>query len=126
MSVFANLTETDDFLLFTIFTTSPGDHTDRGFYPLPESPYAHVMLLADGKLAIREDDGPIYVVEAPGVIEVKPGVSYWFQNIEHGTSPLQPNVLYCVHNKNTPGWDGQITTLIDALRRKNEIEQAEP
>ena len=124
MTLHANLSETDDFVVFTIFTTSPGDADDPGFYEIGASTYEHVMLLAHGKLTIREDGGLPYVVEAPGVIHVKPGVAYWFQNISHGTDLLQPNVLYCLHNKTTPGWDDLIEGIVDVLRTKNEKEAA--
>ena len=124
MTLHANLSETDDFMLITIFTTSPGDAEDPGFYEIGASTYDHTMLLAHGKLTIREDNGLPYVVEAPGFIHVKPGVSYWFQNIPHGTDPLQPNVLYCFRNETTPEWDVDIKGILSILRRKNEKEAA--
>jgi hypothetical protein len=122
MTLHANLTETDDLCVFTIYTTSPGDADDPGFYAIGPSPYDHVMLLADGHLTIREDDGEPYTVQSPGDIHIKAEASYWFQNVPHGDDPLQPNTLYCVHNKTTAGWDGRIEALVELLRAKNEME----
>jgi hypothetical protein len=126
VTLHANYTETPKWAVFTIFTTSPGDANDPGYYAIGPSPYDHVMLLVEGHLTVSEDGGEPFAVKAPGVIRIKAESSYWFQNIQHGQDPLQPNVLYCIHNKSTPGWDGRIEPLVELLRAKNNEEVSQP
>ena len=116
----ANLTETDDFIILTILSNSPAPANRPGYYALAPTTYAHAMLLVEGKLNVFEDDGDPYVVEGPAPIYIKPGVAYRFVNVEHGTDPLQPNTVYYIRNKNTPGWDDMVGKLIGVLRTKNE------